>query len=73
MFHYYKNRVFLIFPVAPVCAEGGLGVFEAALGEEVFLPCRVLAFPSNVSFYWTFANTVTQVGIEYIYQIYRKM
>ncbi|XP_042209429.1 hemicentin-1-like isoform X2 [Homarus americanus] len=45
---------------APICASTSTAVFRAALGEEIILPCRVLSHPRNVSFSWTFMNTLTE-------------
>ena len=41
----------------PVCTQPRQ-VVTAIEGETVELPCNIDANPGNVSFYWTFNNTV---------------
>nr|XP_045611130.1 cell adhesion molecule-related/down-regulated by oncogenes-like [Procambarus clarkii] len=45
---------------APICSSASTTVYRAALGEEIVLPCRVLSHPANVTFSWTFMNTLTE-------------
>lgn len=46
---------------APLCSSSTTGVYRVALGDEITLPCRVLAHPPNVTFSWTFMNSLTEV------------
>ncbi|XP_069954323.1 uncharacterized protein [Cherax quadricarinatus] len=55
-----SNALTITVQYAPICASASTAVFRAALGEEIVLPCRVLSHPINVSFSWTFMNTLTE-------------
>ncbi|XP_071534072.1 hemicentin-1-like [Panulirus ornatus] len=55
-----SNTLSVTIQYAPICASSSTAVYRAALGEEIVLPCRVLSHPRNVTFSWTFMNTLTE-------------
>ncbi|XP_066989597.1 LOW QUALITY PROTEIN: neural cell adhesion molecule 1-like [Macrobrachium rosenbergii] len=55
-----SNKLQIKVKYAPICSTSTTAVYRAALGEEITLPCRVLAYPPNVTFSWTFMNALTE-------------
>ncbi|XP_047482170.1 hemicentin-1-like [Penaeus chinensis] len=55
-----SNALSITVRYAPLCSSSTTGVYRVALGDEITLPCRVLAHPPNVTFSWTFMNSLTE-------------